>query len=632
MVWAVAIDKEVSVWLEMRKSGRAGAAPSAHYRTIALMSSANDTRQAREPRRRRPSAGRRARAAFCTNPTDPAQRRYEALRAYFVEGATARQAAERFGYAPSTVVALVRDFDADPASFFVERRPGPRRAPAKEAARSKVVRLRRVGLPVTEIEARLRGSETPLNRTGVWEILREEGFERLAPGPPSARGEGLRAHPPRTRLIRWPELPLRFPSAYAGVLLLVPGLVELDLPGAVRAAGLPGTREVPALSSLLSLLALKAIGRRRVSHVDDVATDPALATLAGLESLPKATSLGSYSYRLERSHDQTLLARLGRAMVGQGQAAGRDFDLDFHAIMHFGDDVALEQHYVPRRSQRTESVLTFFAHDGETRNLVYANADLRKHDQAEEALRFARHWQQTTGQLPELLVFDAKLTTGAGLAALAAAGVRFLTLRQRSPKIIAALAALPPAAWTTIRLERHGLHNHPQVHEDTVTVRGCPVSLRQLAVRGLGHDHPTLLLTNDTAKAAKPLVSRYAQRMTIEQRLAEAIRSFHLDALSSAVALNIDLDVTLTIWAAAAYDALRRRLRGYERATPDTIWRRFLSTPGWVILGPNEVVARLNARTYSPIMRSADPPEITVPWWGDRHLRFEFDRPPPREN
>ena len=632
MVWAVAIDKEVSVWLEMRKSGRAGAAPSAHYRTIALMSSANDTRQAREPRRRRPSAGRRARAAFCTNPTDPAQRRYEALRAYFVEGATARQAAERFGYAPSTVVALVRDFDADPASFFVERRPGPRRAPAKEAARSKVVRLRRVGLPVTEIEARLRGSETPLNRSGVWEILREEGFERLAPGPPSARGEGLRAHPPRTRLIRWPELPLRFPSAYAGVLLLVPGLVELDLPGAVRAAGLPGTREVPALSSLLSLLALKAIGRRRVSHVDDVATDPALATLAGLESLPKATSLGSYSYRLERSHDQTLLARLGRAMVGQGQAAGRDFDLDFHAIMHFGDDVALEQHYVPRRSQRTESVLTCFAHDGETRNLVYANADLRKHDQAEEALRFARHWQQTTGQLPELLVFDAKLTTGAGLAALAAAGVRFLTLRQRSPKIIAALAALPPAAWTTIRLERHGLHNHPQVHEDTVTVRGCPVSLRQLAVRGLGHDHPTLLLTNDTAKAAKPLVSRYAQRMTIEQRLAEAIRSFHLDALSSAVALNIDLDVTLTIWAAAAYDALRRRLRGYERATPDTIWRRFLSTPGWVILGPNEVVARLNARTYSPIMRSADPPEITVPWWGDRHLRFEFDRPPPREN
>jgi hypothetical protein len=590
------------------------------------VSSANGTSEGEGRGRRRPSAGRRARAAFFTEPADPTQRRYEALRAYFVEGATAREAAERFGYAPSTLVAAVRDFDLDPARFFVERRPGPRRAPAKEAARAAVVRLRRAGLSVPEIAERLAGSETPLNRTGVWEILREEGFERLAPRPPSARGEGLREHPPRTRLIRWPERPVRFPSAYAGLLLLVPGLLELELERAVRAARFPGTREVPALSSLLSLLALKAIGRRRLSHVDDVATDPALATFAGLESLPKASSLGSYSYRLDRSHDQALLAELGRAMVGQGQAEGRDFDLDFHAILHFGDDVALEEHYVPRRSQRTESVLTFFAHDGETRNLVYANADLRRHDQAEEALRFARHWLQTSGRLPELLVFDSKLTTGAGLAALDAEGIRFLTLRQRSAKLLAALAALPPEEWTTIRLERRG-HNRPQVHEDTVTVRGCPAPLRQLAVRGLGHRHPTLLLTNDAEKTPKALVSRYAQRMTIEQRLAEAIRSFHLDALSSAVALNVDLDVTLTVWAAAAYDALRRRLRGYEQASPDTIWRRFVSSPGWLTLGPDEVVARIKARTYSPVMRSAQLPEITVPWWRDRRLRFEFDRP-----
>ena len=117
--------------------------------------------------------------------------------------------------------------------------------------------------------------------------------------------------------------------------------------------------------------------------------------------------------------------------------------------------------------------------------------------------------------------------------------------------------------------------------------------------------------------------------MLIEQRLAEAIRSFHLDALSSAVALNVDLDTTLTVWVAAAYDALRRRLRGYATVTPDTIWRRFVSTPGWVTLGPDEVVARLRSRTYSPVMRSAELPELAVPWWGGRRLRFEFDSPPP---
>jgi hypothetical protein len=408
------------------------------------------------------------------------------------------------------------------------------------------------------------------------------------------------------------------------VLLLVPGLVALDLPGAVSAARLPGTREVPACSSVLSLLALKAIGRRRVSHVDDVATDPALATFAGLESLPKATALGTYSYRLARRHDQALLAALGPAMARTGQAAGTEFDLDFHAIMHYGDDVALETHYVPRRSQRTESVLTFFAQDGQTHNLVYANATCTKTSQAGEVMAFARHWQQATGKLPELLVFDSKVTTGAGLFALDQARIGFLTLRARSPKLLATLDALPATAWTPITLDRTGPYRHPQVHEDQVRVRGCPVLLRQLAVRGLGHDQPTLILTNNhTAKPAK-LVDRYAQRMTIEQRLAEQIRSFHLDALSSAVALNVDLDTTLTVWAQAAYDALRRRLPGYATATPDTIWRRFVSTSGHVTLGPTEVIARIAERTYSPVLRSADLPQVEVPWWGGRWLRFEI--------
>src|SRR6266545_2758990 len=405
----------------------------------------------------------RPEAEFFADPIDTAQRRYEALRAYFLEGATAAQAAARFGYAKASVQAMVRDFRRGDRDFFARRRPGPRVAPAKQAARDQALRLRAAGHSITEI----------------------------------------------TQALATTPQPLRLPSDFAGLLLLVPGLVALDLPGAVSAAHFPGTREVPAISSVLSLLALKATGRRRVSHVDDVATDPALATFAGLESLPKATALGTYSYRLTRRHDQRLLAALGPAMVRTGQATGTDFDLDFHAIMHYGHDVALETHYVPRRSQRTESVLTFFAHDGQTRNLVYANADLTKADQAGEALTFARHWQQATGKLPELLVFDSKVTTGAGLFELHQAGIRFL------------------------------------------------------AVRGLGHEAPTLILTNNhTAKPAK-LIDRYAKRMIIEQRLAEQIRSFHLDALSSAVALNVDLDTPSpsgprppTTPCAAAYPAI----------------------------------------------------------------------------
>jgi len=566
----------------------------------------------------------RLEVGFFADPQDTTQRRYEALRAYFLEGCTAAEAATRFGYAEASVQAMVRDFRRGDRDFFTRRRPGPSTAPAKQAARDQVLRLRAAGHSVTEITAALASGPTPLNRTGVWELLREEGYERLPTRPAGQRGGPRRDHPPRTRRIAWPSQPLRLPSDYAGALLLVPGLVALDLPAAVAAARFPGTREVPALASVLSLLALKAIGRRRVSHVDDVATDPALATFAGLESLPKATALGTYSYRLTRAHDQRLLAALGPAMVATGQAAGSEFDLDFHAIMHYGHDVALETHYVPRRSQRTESVLTFFAHDGVTRNLVYANADLAKASQAGEVMAFVRHWEAATGKLPELLVFDAKVTTGAGLGELDRAGIRFLTLRARSAKLMATLATLDASAWTRVTLDRAGPHRHPQVHQSTVTVRGCPVPLRQLAVRGLGHDQPTLILTNDHTTKPGKLIDRYAKRMTIEQRLAEQIRSFHLDALSSAVALNVDLDTTLTVWAAAAYDALRRRLPGYTSATPDTIWRRFVSTSGQITLAPTEVVARISERTYSPVLRSADLPEIQVPWWEGRRLRFEI--------
>ena len=567
---------------------------------------------------------RRERAAFFTAPQDVAQRRYEALRAYFVEAATAEQVGARFGYAPSTVVAMVRDFTPTASAFFIDRRPGPQVAPSKVAARDEVLRLRAAGHSVPEITQALSSTETPLNRTGVWEVLAAEGYERLGPRAPGERGPPTRDHPPRVRVIRWPEQPVRVTSDYAGAMLLVPALVALDLPAAVADARFPGTREVPALSSVLSLLALKSIGRRRVSHVDDVCLDPALATFAGLETLPKASSLGSYSYRLTRSHDQALLAGLARSMTTTGQTRGADFDLDFHAIMHFGDDVALETHYVPRRSQRTEAVLSFFVQDSETRNLLYANATATKADQAGQVIAFARHWQHATGHPPELLVFDSKVTTGAGLAELDAAGLRFITLRARNPRLTTALEALPDSAWTQITLDRHGSYAKPQVHEQDVTVRGCAVPLRQIAVRGLGHDHPTLILTNDRANPPKQIVGRYAKRMRIEQRLAEQIRSFHLDSLSSAVALNVDLDTTLTVWAAATYDYLRQRLPGYEQMTPDTIWRRFISTSGQITIAPDHITCRLNSRTYSPIMRSADLPPIEIPWWNGRQLRFQF--------
>lgn len=564
-------------------------------------------------------------AEFFTAPAHPAQRRYEALRAYFVEGRPAAEVAAAAGYTTSAFESVVRDFRAGDREFFVERRPGPKVAPAKEAARARIIELRRAGHSIDEIGAALAAEGTPLNRTGISEVVAEEGFERLWRRPDPARGAPRRESLPRAEVLDFDELPARSETKLAGLMLAVPDLVALDLPALVGAAGYPGTSAIPAVSSLLSLLALKLVGVRRVSHVDDLAADPAAGLFAGLVALPKATALTTYSYRLTHERQRRFLAALDGAMVAAGLADGGDFDVDFHAVMHWGEDAALEKHYVPRRSQRTRSVLTFFAQDAGTHNLVYANADVSKAAQAREVLAFCDHWKAVSGTEPTTLVLDQRVTTQDILGELDRRGIRFITLRTRSAALMRHIDAVDPKAWKTVTLDRDGNYRKPQVIDEEVTLSAYPGPIRQLLVRGLGRDAPTVIITNDRRSTPKQIIERYARRMTIEQRLAESIRSFHLDALSSAVPLNVDLDVVLSVLAGAVCAGLRRRLgTGYTTATPDTLQRRFLSTGGVITHRDDTIVVRLNRRTYSPVLRSAEIPDTTVPWWGGRRLRFEY--------
>jgi hypothetical protein len=522
----------------------------------------------------------------------------------------------------------VRDFRAGAQEFFVAGKPGPKTAPAKEAARPKILELRAAGHSIDEIAEALAAEGTPLNRTGVAEVIADEGLPRLWRRPEAERGGPAREIQARAEAVDFATLPERAETRLAGLLLAVPDLIALGLPGMVAAAGYPSTGKIPALSYVLSLLALKLTSTRRVSHVYDIAADPGAALLAGLTALPKATALTTYSYRLQHSRQAAFLAALDKAALAAGLADGEALNLDFHAVMHWGDDPVLEKHYVPRRSQRTRSVLTFFAEDAGTHTLLYANADVSKATQNREVIAFADHWRNFTGADPALLIFDSKLTTQAVLAELDDRGIGFITLRARHPAITAALAALPATTWTPLTLGRAGnTTRRARVHDDpAATLSAYPRPIRQLAVTGLGHDQPTLLITNRAQLPARQVIQSYAKRMNIEQRLAEAIASFGLDALAGAVPLNIDLDVVLSVLAHTICAALRRRLPGYHAATPDTLQRRFLNTSGIIENHHGQTTIRLNRRTYSPVLRQASLPEtITVPWWGGRTLRYQYD-------
>jgi hypothetical protein len=542
------------------------------------------------------------------------------------------------GIPRTPVASLVRDLRAGKVTVFAPPgTPGRKSAPRKDAARGRVIELRRQGLSVYEISTRLGQEGTPLGRSAVSGILRQEGFGRLLRGPaaeastsPATSGRDTRLPP--AGLIDFGALPARAHTALAGLLLAIPDLVALDLPALVTAAGYPGTRVIPAACWLLSLLALKLTATRRVSHVDDLLTDPAPALLAGLSILPKKTALTDYSYRLSHDHQLRFLAALDRQMISKGLATASEaiFDLDFHAVMHWGDDPALEKHYVPARSQRTRSVLTFFAQDTGTHNLVYATADITKATQNREAIAFCDHWKAVSGADPKMLIMDQKVTTQAILGELDGRGVKFATLRMRSASLMRHINGLAASDYKTVTLNGPGPYNRPAVHEDpAVKLTSYPGTVRQLIISGLGRDAPTVIITNDTTIKAKALIEHYARRMTIEQRLAEITQAFCADALSSAVNLNVDLDVVLRVLAQALTAAFRLRLPGnYAHATPDTLQRRFLDTPGEIITTSDAITVKINRRAYSPVLRHATlPAGTTVPWWGGRKLHFEFAWP-----
>ena len=570
----------------------------------------------------------RAGADYFLQPAEAVQRRYEALRAYFVDHASAEAVGARFGYSPATVHQLAAELRAGRSSFFRSSKPGPK-GPRKTATiRDRVLVLRAGDRSVTEIAGALTAEGDPVSAQTVWAILKSEGLERLErrrPGGPAPRLEPVRAR----AIAEWPT-GARYRCDHAGLYLLLPAIVELGLDELVSAARYPGTRVLSSFHSLASLLLLKASRRGRAANAFPLGADPGLGLAVGLVALPKATHLTSYSYRARRSSNVALLEGLARRCRQIGLYGGEGgFNLDFHTIRHHGEQVPLEEHYVVSRSQRTRSVLTFFAQEHASTEMVYANADVTKAEQAREVIAFAEYWKRVAGADPGLLVFDSKLTTYPVLDELAARGITFLTLRQRGPKVLQALAALPSSAWTTYTIKRSGRYRHPQIHEQILHLKGIETALRQIAIRNIGHDQPTLLITNDLTTPAKDLFTRYAERMIIENELDADITGFHLNALSSGLPLNVDVDTTLTVLAGNCYRLLARKLPRYELATPDRLWRHFLDNTGTINVADDHVRIDLALRTYTPVLIDAGFPEldIPIPWWNGRTLRYGF---PPR--
>ena len=270
------------------------------------------------------------------------------------------------------------------------------------------------------------------------------------------------------------------------------------------------------------------------------------------------------------------------------------FDLDFHTIPFHGNDALVEKHYVSKRSRRQKGMLAFLAQDADTRVFCYANGELGKNEQNDEILRFVEFWKQRTGHLPEELIFDSKLTTYANLNKLNRMGIQFITLRRRSKKLLDATAQTPASAWRRIELESASrAYKTPRVLDQRITLNDYDGPLRQLTIAELGHEEPTLLLTNQLSRSASHLIGRYAQRMLIENNIEDGIDFFHMDALSSAVAMKVNCDLQLTLMASSLYRLLAVRIGNrYEVAKSRHLFRDFVDASAEISITEGEIVVR----------------------------------------
>lgn len=563
-------------------------------------------------------------------PKNSTHRQYEALRAFFIDKLPSKDAALRFGYTPGSFRILCHAFRQDlDREFFVPPAKGPQAAPKRDVVREMVVSLRKQNLSVYDIERALKEDGHQLSAPSISIILREERFARLPRRSGEDRVESLRPDAAAVADARKFVLtPHTFRTHFGGIFLFVPYLAQLPFDAILKKARFPGTKMIPAGHAMRSLLAMKLHGSARRSHVMSQVFDKGLALFPALNAIPKRSYLTEYSCRIDPAAYPKVMCLWFDEVTKLGLERGVTFDVDFHTIPFHGEDALVEKHYVSKRSRRQKGMLAFLVWDADRKHFCYADASLRKNEQNDAIVNFVKFWKKRTGRLPEELVFDSKLTTHANLSHLNVMEIDFITLRRRSKKMLEDIDSRPGSAWRRIKLDNIAREfRNPRIIDQTITLDDYDGKIRQIAIADLGRERPTFLLTNQLRRSAKDLVGRYAKRMIIENAIADGIDFFHMDALSSSVAMKVDCDLQLTLMASSLYRLLGAQIgNGYEIAQSRHIFRDFIEATADITVSDGDVLVTFQKRAHNPLLIAAgfDKIDVPVPWWGGRRLRFQF--------
>jgi transposase len=567
---------------------------------------------------------------FFTKPSSARQNQYELIRAIIVDKISIPEASARFGYKVSTTYSLLRDFKSGKIDLFPIVTRGPAQRRTSQDVQDKIIKYRKCNLSTTEIETKLKEHNIQISARTIERILKEAGYEKLKRRTNSERGVGKKRQsiPKRAERLNFEELkPFSFDCPSVGVFFFIPYIIESRVLDIVQKCKLPESQDIPSLQASLSMLILKLIGCKRLSHIDKYDQEPGLGVFAGLNVLPKPTYISSYSCRCSESELLEFQSELITSLKKQFPQfyCSECINLDFHSIPHFGDDSEMEKVWCGARNKTMKGANTVFVQDSQSNAILYTRGDILRSEGNSEILKFIDYWERIKGKVSETLVFDCRFTTYQILDQIATKNINFITLRKRSTKLVNETMDIPENEWQKVNLSiPKRKYNYVSVHENDVKLSNCKNTFRQIIIKDHGRSKPTFIITNNNDLELKEIIKVYAKRWRIESKLSELVSFFNLNALSSPIMIRIHFDILWTLVADTLYNILSKDLRRFEKNIAPTIFRKFIDMPGKVVYDGTKFMIKIRKRSHTPVLKEVEKlsQPFSVPWLSGKTMEI----------
>jgi len=548
---------------------------------------------------------------FFLTPSTIAQKQYEALRMYFIEGKSTKEVAKAFGYKHRGFTTIITEFNRKLRNneaqdlFFKPLARGRKVTEVVSRAKDTIIKLRKNYHSVEEIKVILDGKGYNISEKNIYNIINKEGFSRL---------------PRRTKMVkqqlRLPKISAeksvslsfsceKFKSTSAGILCLLPYIKELGISDAISGSDFPETKAIDKLSSILSFIALKASNIRRYSSDDRWCMDRGLGLFAGLNVLPKAAWYSSYSHRVTTDMNLAFLRSLHKIWI-ENDLLGDTSNLDFTTIPYWGEDDHLENNWSGKRGKAMASMLAILAHDPDTGIINYGHANVMHKNESDEVLEFLDFYRTgITDQDNKLkyLVFDSKFTNYQNLKKLDDNGVRFVTIRRRGKNLVDRLEKLPAKARKDIRVEMAGNKKRTlKVVDEQIFLNGYNDTIRQISITGHGKIKPAIIITNDFDLKVEKVVRKYTKRWLVEKAISEQIDFFHLNLVSSSMVIKVDFDLTMSILTHNLFRIFALDMERYTHISDQKLFDRFLLNSADIEIESDKIKVFLKKKRNLPLI------------------------------